>query len=64
MPVQIEYEITTIKFKNTWHPQAPINFGGILNKLGLISALREKTDISKSEAAKTEGAGEPLKHIK
>ena len=51
MPLQNEYEITTIKFKNTQHPQAPINFGGILNKLELISALRENTNLSKSEAA-------------
>ena len=52
MPLQNEYEKSAIKFINTWHPEVPINFGGILNKLELVSALREQMNLSKPEAAR------------
>ena len=49
MPVQNQYEIATINF---YIPRIQNADGGNVNKLELISALRQKMDLSKPEAAK------------
>jgi integration host factor subunit beta len=51
LPLQNEHEKFTIKPINPWFPHALINFGGNVNKLEFISVLRQKMDLSKSEAA-------------